>query len=70
MENKNIQHTVTFKGSLGTERILVLDGERVLGTPEYLLGDGEWWYSERNQRALYPDIPVYEDIVYYAWDGM
>ena len=70
LENKNIQHTVTFKGSLGTERILVLDGERVLGTPEYLLGDGEWWYSERNQRALYPDIPVYEDIVYYAWDGM
>ncbi|MCI8374820.1 MAG: hypothetical protein HFI29_05205 [Lachnospiraceae bacterium] len=33
---------------------------------KYLLEAGEWWYNERNQRDLYPDIPVYEDVVYYA----
>lgn len=69
LENKEIQHTVTFQSDLGTERILILDGEGVLDTPEHLLKAGEWWYNERNQRALYPDIPVYEDVAYYAWDG-
>ena len=48
----------------------MLDGEEILITPEHLLGEGEWWCDKRNEGALYPELPVYEDVVYYSKDGM
>ncbi len=63
-------HQVTFTGPGGTEIIEVLDGEEILITPEHLLGEGEWWCDKRNEGALYPELPVYEDVVYYSKDGM
>ena len=61
---------MTFTGPGGTEIIEVLDGEEILITPEHLLGEGEWWCDKRNEGALYPELPVYEDVVYYSKDGM
>lgn len=62
-------HTATFIGKTKTESFEVLDGEVIIGTPEFLLGEREWWFNVRDERIFVVDIPVYEDVTYYARKG-
>ena len=59
-------HTITFIGKMKTESFEISDAEVVLVTPEYLLSEGEWWHNARDGRPFYVELPVYEDVTYYA----
>lgn len=60
-------HTATFIGKTTTESFQVPDGDVIVATPEYLLGEWEWWYNEWNNQPLYVELPVYEDVTYYSY---
>lgn len=59
-------HTATFIGKTGTESFEVLDGEVIIGTPEFLLDEMEWWYNVQDEKPFLVELPVYEDVTYYA----
>lgn len=62
-------YTATFIGKTKTESFEVQDAEEILATPEYLLGEHEWWYNIRDDRPFVAELPVYEDVTYYAHNG-
>lgn len=68
-EGNGERHTATFIGKNKTESFEVSDGEVIIMTPEHLLGEQEWWYNVRDERLFVVEIPVYEDITYYARRG-
>ncbi|MCI8862331.1 MAG: hypothetical protein HFI20_07565 [Lachnospiraceae bacterium] len=68
-EGNGERHTATFIGKKKTESFEVSDGEVIIMTPEHLLGEQEWWYNVRDERLFVVEIPVYEDITYYARRG-
>lgn len=65
-EGNGKRHTVIFVGKMRTESFEVLDGEVIVETPEHLLGEREWWYHVQDERPFTVEVPVYEDITYYA----
>ena len=62
-------YKATFIGKTKTESFEVQDAEEILATPEYLLGEHEWWYNIRDDRPFVAELPVYEDVTYYAHNG-
>lgn len=59
-------HQVTFIKGTKKETVQVSDSTRLTETPEEMLSDGEWWYNGRDGLAFTPDLPVLEDVTFYA----
>lgn len=59
-------HQVTFIKGKEKETVQVSDSTRLTETPEEMLSDGEWWYNGRDGLAFTPDLPVLEDVIFYA----
>ena len=62
-------HTVRYVSEKGTKLEKVPDGGMIILTPEELLGEGEWWFNERDGQDLTPYLPVFEDVTFEASTG-
>ncbi len=62
-------HTVRYVSEKGTKLEEVPDGGMIILTPEELLGEGEWWFNERDGQDLTPYLPVFEDVTFEASTG-